>query len=418
MKRYLLGLVGIVAAALITLGVVLAAEIGDLDTTDANNTARFPENQAPSTLNDGARALEGLTARWHRDWQGSVVAYGSADAVRVTANRTISSLTDGLQFAFEATATNTGATTLQIGSLAAKSLNKAHDQALSAGDLEAGLKVVVVYNADDDTFQMLTQTAGTAALGDMLGANNLSDVSSSTTAFTNIKVGSSTSVTGVVELATQAEAITGTDTGRVITPETLHGTLSGLGSATAATDDTIVFADTDDSDNMKEDTIQGILDLVPSGGGFTLGTEQSTGSGSSVTFGSIPSGTTMIVIMFEGVSFSTNVDMDVTIGDAGGLETSGYVSTGADGQTTAMEHTGSTAEFIVNGTGADRTYSGAMTLSLKDSANFTWAETHMLKANTTGTAWGAGHKSLSAELTQVSISGGTFDNGSINIMYQ
>lgn len=54
-----------------------------------------------------------------------------------------------------------------------------------------------------------------SAAGTLLVASNLSDVASPATAFGNIKQNASTSATGVVELATDAEAITGTDTARV-----------------------------------------------------------------------------------------------------------------------------------------------------------------------------------------------------------
>ena len=156
--------------------------------------------------------------------------------------------------------------------------------------------------------------------------------------------------------------------------------------------------------------------------GFTLGTEQATTSGTSVTFGSIPAGTKMIVIMFEGVSFSSTDQGACTIGDAGGLETSGYVattvtnldlSTGA----AALRAT-STADFPWGRPLAAEVHSGQITLCLKDSANFTWVEAHTMKTGVAVVSTGGGHKSLTAELTQVSISGGTFDAGSINIMYQ
>ena len=162
------------------------------------------------------------------------------------------------------------------------------------------------------------------------------------------------------------------------------------------------------------------------GGGFTLGTEQSTTSGSSVTFSGIPAGTTMIVIMFEDVSLNLNGPIDVTIGDSGGLETSGYVSEsnlstasgGGDFRT-------STSAFLITNSGAGDKMGGMMILTLKDSTNFTWTEHVLGRLGTTLLAHGGGHKSLSAELTQVSISSGTgnqgstnFDSGSINIMYQ
>lgn len=53
-------------------------------------------------------------------------------------------------------------------------------------------------------------------------ASNLSDVASAATSFTNIKQAATASVTGVVELATNTETLTGTDTARAVTPEDLE----------------------------------------------------------------------------------------------------------------------------------------------------------------------------------------------------
>lgn len=61
-----------------------------------------------------------------------------------------------------------------------------------------------------------------AGNGDLLATSNLSDVSNTATAFANIKQAATTSASGVVELATDAEAQTGTDTARAITPANLQ----------------------------------------------------------------------------------------------------------------------------------------------------------------------------------------------------
>lgn len=53
--------------------------------------------------------------------------------------------------------------------------------------------------------------------GELLGANNLSDVANAATAFGNIKQAATTSATGVVELLTNAEFWAASDTGRVPT---------------------------------------------------------------------------------------------------------------------------------------------------------------------------------------------------------
>lgn len=65
--------------------------------------------------------------------------------------------------------------------------------------------------------------------GDLLSTNNLSDVGSAATAFSNIKQAASETVTGVVELATTTEAETGTDTQRAVTPAGVAAAIAALG---------------------------------------------------------------------------------------------------------------------------------------------------------------------------------------------
>ena len=74
------------------------AEITDLNITDASNTARFPENQTPGSVNDGARALEGMIARGLKDaLEGNKDSTGSSNTYAVSANRTIAAYYDGLR---------------------------------------------------------------------------------------------------------------------------------------------------------------------------------------------------------------------------------------------------------------------------------------------------------------------------------
>lgn len=58
--------------------------------------------------------------------------------------------------------------------------------------------------------------------GDMLGANNLTDVAVAATAFTNIKQAASDTATGAIELAIQSEMETATDVGRAVVPGRQH----------------------------------------------------------------------------------------------------------------------------------------------------------------------------------------------------
>lgn len=137
------------------------AEINDLNITDASNTARFPENQAPSSVNNGARALEGLIARWHKDINGSKVTTGSANAYVLAANQTLSGYYDGLDLTFDANFTNSGAATINVDGLGAKTIKKFHDVDLASGDFEAGGKYRVVY--DGTVFQLMSPVANPPA---------------------------------------------------------------------------------------------------------------------------------------------------------------------------------------------------------------------------------------------------------------
>ena len=159
----------------------------------------------------------------------------------------------------------------------------------------------------------------------------------------------------------------------------------------------------------------GSVPVFAAAGGFTLGTEAATGSGTSVDFTGIPAGTKVVHVLFEGVDLSDTSDLDVVLGDSGGLETSGYTG-GSQRQSTGVT---STASFNINRASAtDDLFTGIMALSLKDSTNNTWCQFHagMNAANATGYN-GGGAKSLSGALTQIRVEGGTFDGGSVNVLY-
>ena len=154
--------------------------------------------------------------------------------------------------------------------------------------------------------------------------------------------------------------------------------------------------------------------------GFTQGTEQTTGSGTSFTFSSIPAGVDMIVINFHEVSLSGTDFLEITIGDSGGLETTAYESTRAGLNNTTHAHNNQDDCFAIHMGGAGETTSGMMFLTLQDAANFTWVEHHMIRKGDYNISFGAGRKALSAELTQLNLTrsgSNTFDGGAVNIMY-
>lgn len=155
--------------------------------------------------------------------------------------------------------------------------------------------------------------------------------------------------------------------------------------------------------------------------GITLGTEQASTSGTSIDFTGIPSWAKEITIMLEGVSLDATAALRIQLGDAGGLESAGYVGAVSTCVATATGAAG-TAGMDFPSLGAAAIYTGTITLRLKDAANFTWAAGISVGRSDSADALVGGYtKSTSAALTQLSITtvAGTanFDAGSINIQY-
>lgn len=128
--------------------------------------------------------------------------------------------------------------------------------------------------------------ASGAGTGDMLAANNLSDLANKPTAFSNIKQVASDTATGVVELATNAEVQTGTDTTRVITPAGLTAKEASVAEWRANTADRILTTDVvnsamaevtlTDAATIAWDMSTGIDFTVTLGGNRTLGNPTNT----------------------------------------------------------------------------------------------------------------------------------------------
>lgn len=150
---------------------------------------------------------------------------------------------------------------------------------------------------------------------------------------------------------------------------------------------------------------------------FTISAEQASTSGTSIDFTSIPAGVKRITVMFNGVSTSGTSNYLIQLGDAGGIETTGYIASALSFGGEAS----STAGFIFPFASASGAHYGQLTLSLQDASDFTWIGSGSFTNGTNG-VYVAGRKATSAELTQIRITtvGGTdtFDAGAISISYE
>ena len=155
----------------------------------------------------------------------------------------------------------------------------------------------------------------------------------------------------------------------------------------------------------------------------TLVAEQSTAAGNAtpIDFTGIPAGVREIVIMFVGASASGTSEWLIQIGDAGGFETTSYVSTATKIDSSPDSAT-STAGFILQSAPtAANIHDGRVTLSLQKSSTFMWVSSGVIDDGVKNFV-SSGHKALSAELTQVRLTtvGGTdnWDAGVVSIAYR
>jgi len=158
------------------------------------------------------------------------------------------------------------------------------------------------------------------------------------------------------------------------------------------------------------------------------GTAVASTSGTSIDFTSIPSWVKRVTVMLDGVSINGTSPPQLQIGDSGGIETSGYLSTNFN-----LLHNVSpagaafTAGFGIGvSTGqwsATVVVQGLITVSLLNASTNTWVATGTFARSDVTTLYvTSGSKSLSATLDRVRVTtaNGTdaFDAGTINILYE
>lgn len=81
------------------------------------------------------------------------------DAYAITPTPAVSAYADGQDFTFEADVANTGAATLNVSALGAKTIKKYGNKDLESSDVVAGSIVKVTYDLDSDTFMLQTPVA-------------------------------------------------------------------------------------------------------------------------------------------------------------------------------------------------------------------------------------------------------------------
>ncbi len=120
----------------------------------ADSTINWAEGQAPSSVNDSARAMMAATAKYRDDIAGAIVTAGTSTAYTVSSYQVFDTLAhlNGQMIAFTPHATNGATVTLNVDGLGAKPLRSAPGVELFAGTIIQGTPYVATYNNSDGAF--------------------------------------------------------------------------------------------------------------------------------------------------------------------------------------------------------------------------------------------------------------------------
>ncbi len=137
----------------------MATGVASWSTTAANNATadsnvNWAEGQAPSSVNNSARAEMASVALYRDDVEGSLTTGGTTTAYTVTTGQSFASLTalDGNMLRLRFNATNGAAPTLAVDGLTAKPIHTAAGTAVATGAILANTVQGLTYSNADNAF--------------------------------------------------------------------------------------------------------------------------------------------------------------------------------------------------------------------------------------------------------------------------
>jgi hypothetical protein len=205
-------------------------------------TVNFRENQAPSTVNNSARAMMAAVAKWRDDQSGNIATGGSSTAYTITSNQSLTPLVDGYTVTARMHTTSGASPTLNVDATGAKAIRTHTSTAVVTGALPGGSTHRFVYDSGDDcwyvanffnnaiTVDLATQVTGTLAI-----ANGGTGEVTAAAAFGALKQAATSSATGVVEHASDAEIRAATSGNLVVTAASLESAAALVTLTDAAT---------------------------------------------------------------------------------------------------------------------------------------------------------------------------------------
>jgi len=198
-----------------------------------------------------------------------------------------------------------------------------------------------------------------------------------------------------------------------------RGNVAGTGSVTLESPNT----NSDFTISLPAGTGTSVVNGVNSA--IVSGTAVASTSGTSIDFTSLPSWVKRITLMFNQVSTSGTAYKFIRLGTSGGIVSTNYGSASSliYGSNNCEVNGDGTAFLIRSDVAAER-LSGHAVVTLVDAANYIWSFSSIV-SNTTATnrVWhSGGYLSLGGVCTQIRLTTAngtdTFDNGSVNILYE
>lgn len=396
--------------------------------TGFNNTMTR-DGQSPATANIplGGNKLTGVgngTARTDAlpvgQFQDGAPVYltGVAGTDTITASLTpaITAYAAGQTFRFVSAGANTGAVTLNVNGLGAKSITKTGAVALVAGDILSGSALSVMY--DGTQFQLQTLASVTNATNaTYLRGPARSDVASAatvdlTSTSDDIRLTGTATITAVTVAAGRVVRVTA---GGAFTLTNNANIITQTGANIIAfSGDTFMLRAT------AANTVE-VLNYTTVGR-ITLGTSVATTSGTSIDFTGIPSWVKRITMTLVNVSTSGTSLPQVQVG-SGSVTTSGYgFIAGAVLNANVTSTVGATTGFVLTSNVTAASYlMGQIVLTLT-SANTWTCSLNCADGSANRIILGSGNIALGGALDRVRLTtvGGTdtFDAGSVNIIYE
>lgn len=395
------------------------SEINDLDIVDANNTGRFPEGMLASDVNDSARELEGIIARWHEDGNASIASTGSANAYVLAAKQTLSAYYDGLIVAFDANFASTGACTLSVDAVSADTIKKHGATDLAADDIKVGQKVFVVH--DGTNWQMISPLGNAPGTGngDVVGPASATDGATATYDGTTGKL-----LKDGVVLGTVATLDSGTGSGAV----PLVGTKSSTETLAGLVEKSTSAENVTGTDDTVWPTVAGtkeMIDTHATGGGWVFVSASTASASATIAFTGMEAGYDYQIEMYNLQSATDAVDLYAQVGITGPTyRTANYKGTTADivaGTSGGIDYT-SQIELTRSpfGTGANEL--GRFTFTLNDPAAVALTFFQLLGALNNSSAgeavvMGGGHHTTSEAHTaiQFKMSSGNIATGEFKL---